>query len=62
MKRLNYKLAFAIAAVLLLAVAIFLNGILGELPRRARGSHRGPAVHPVDSAKDILSRLSVPVQ
>ncbi len=61
-KRMSFRLAFGLAALLLLAISVFLVGILGDLHGMRVDLTEDRQFTLSDSAKDILSRLQVPVQ
>ncbi|MCB1161052.1 MAG: GldG family protein [Candidatus Krumholzibacteriia bacterium] len=62
MKRLNFRLGFALAAVLLLAVALFVNSLLGGM-RGTRVDLTEDRLFTLSpAAQDILGSLAVPVQ
>ncbi|MBN2171259.1 MAG: GldG family protein [Candidatus Krumholzibacteriota bacterium] len=62
MKRLSFRITFAAAVVLLIGIAVFLNGILGDL-RGARVDLTEDKLFTLTaSAANILDRLQVPVQ
>jgi ABC-type uncharacterized transport system involved in gliding motility auxiliary subunit len=62
MKRVNFRLAFALVTILLLGIAIFLNAFLGNM-RAGRVDMTEDRLFTLSpSAKTILQRLQVPVQ
>ncbi len=62
MKRLNFRLGFALAALLLLAVALALNSLLGDL-RGSRLDLTEDRLFTLSAAgQKVLSGLAVPVQ
>ncbi len=62
MKRMNFRLGFGLATVLLLAVAVFLSSLLGDLRGTRIDLTEDGLFTLSESAQSVLGRLAVPVQ
>lgn len=62
MKRMNFRLGFGLAILLLLAIAIFVTSLLGDTRGKRVDLTEDRLYTLSESAQAILSRLAVPVQ